>query len=125
MRHNTVEGDLYALAISSSKINLSLLSEQVKGASSGDLITSRTFHIPGAGGFMLHERTSEVIKYFVENEEMDCFSDEIELIERVKYYLDNPVKRAEIAHRGHERACREHKLDHRALKLLEIIRERL
>lgn len=125
LRHNTVEGDLYALAISSSKINLSLLSEQVKGASSGDLITSRTFHIPGAGGFMLHERTSEVIKYFVENEEMDCFSDEIELIERVKYYLDNPVKRAEIAHCGHERACREHKLDHRALKLLEIIRERL
>ena len=59
-----IVGDLYALAIKASKINLGILSESVGGSSSGDLITSRTFHIPASGGFMLHERTVESVLYY-------------------------------------------------------------
>ena len=125
LKYRTVEGDLYALAINSSKINLSLLSEQVTGASSGDLITSRTFHIPGAGGFMLHERTPEVKKYFIEGKEMDCFGDENELVKQIDYYLNDSPKRELIAEQGHNRAFKEHKLDHRAAELLSVINERI
>lgn len=125
LKYTTVVGDLYSLAINSSKINLSLLLERVRGASSGDLITSRTFHIPGAGGFMLHERTSEVKRYFTEGEEMDCFQDEEELVEQIQKYLAHSDKREIIAKKGHERALKEHSLDHRAKEILKIISERI
>ena len=69
----SVVGDLYAMAIQCSSINLGILSEQVSGASSGDKITSRTFHIPGAAGFMLHERNEESVLYYKENEEAAFF----------------------------------------------------
>ena len=46
IQYKSILGDLYTIGILSSKINLGLLHEQVTGASSGDLITSRTFHIP-------------------------------------------------------------------------------
>ena len=74
-----VLGDLYALSIQCSAINIGLLSEQVSGASSGDLITSRTFHIPGASGFLLHEQNEESIQYFKDGEEAAFFNSESDL----------------------------------------------
>src|SRR6478609_8824538 len=90
----SILGDLYALGILSSKINLGLLHEQVTGASSGDQITSRTFHIPGAGGFMLHERTSELAEYFEEGKEIECFGDADEMIHKVRHYLTKSEERS-------------------------------
>ncbi|HSR37738.1 MAG TPA: glycosyltransferase [Phnomibacter sp.] len=107
-------GDLFAVAIQASKINLGILSERVQGASSGDLITSRTFHIPGAGGFLLHERNEESVLYFDENEEAGFFENEHELVDRVSYFLNNEEDRLRIAQNGHQRALRDHSLDRRA-----------
>jgi spore maturation protein CgeB len=107
-------GDLFAVAIQASKINLGILSEKVQGASSGDLITSRTFHIPGAGGFLLHERNEESVLYFDENEEAGFFENENELVERVSYFISNEEERLRIAHKGHLRALQDHSLDRRA-----------
>ena len=109
-----VVGDLYALAIQCSKINLGILSEQVSGASSGDLITSRTFHIPGASGFMLHERNEESVLYYVENEEAGFFDGPEELVAKVKYFLSNDAEREKIRVAGHIRAMADHSLDARA-----------
>jgi len=120
----SVSGDLYALAINASVINIALLSEQVVGASSGDQITSRTFHIPGAGGFMLHQRSDEVQHYFTEDEEMVCFGSEEELKDKVSYYLRHEQQREQIRQRGHQRAMKSHSLDQRAIQLLEIIRKK-
>lgn len=110
----SVLGDLYAIAIQSSKINLGILSEVVSGSSSGDLITSRTFHIPGASGFMLHERNEESVQYFEEGKEAGFFAGPEELVSQVKYYLANDALRREIQEAGFERAVREHSLDARA-----------
>lgn len=109
-----VVGDLYALAIQCSTINLGILSEQVSGASSGDLITSRTFHIPGASGFMLHERNEESLLYYTENEEAAFFDGPQELAEKVKCFLKNDAGRERIRIAGHRRAIAEHSLDARA-----------
>ena len=114
-------GDLYALGILSSKINLGLLHERVEGASSGDKITSRTFHIPGTGGFMIHERTEEIVQYFEEDKEIVLFSEVSELIEKIKYYLNHDSARKSIAESGHQRALKEHSLDHRARLLISKI----
>jgi len=116
-----ITGDLYALGILSSKINLGLLHERVEGASSGDKITSRTFHIPGTGGFMLHERTNEIVQYFEEGKEVILFSDHQELIDKINYYLQQESERKAIAQQGHQRALKEHSLDHRAALLVSKV----
>ncbi len=74
-----------------------------KGASSGDLITARTFHIPACGGFMLHERTAEVRAFFKEGTDCGMFEGAEEMVEKVGYYLDHPGEREAIAEAGHLR----------------------
>jgi spore maturation protein CgeB len=118
----SIVGDLYAMAIQCSAINLGILSEKVSGASSGDLITSRTFHIPGAGGFMLHERNEESVLYFREDEEAAFFNDPEEMAIKVQHYLDNETEREKIRQAGHKRAVAEHSLDARATVIMEQIK---
>ncbi len=119
--YTAVLGDLYSIAIQCSKINLGILSEQIVGASSGDLITSRTFHIPGASGFMLHERNEESVLYFDENKEAGFFAGPDEMASQVKYYLSNDQLRASIQEAGYIRAQKEHSLDERAKTVIAEI----
>lgn len=117
-----VVGDLYALAIQCSSINLGILSEQVVGASSGDLITSRTFHIPAASGFMLHERNEESVLYFREGEEAGFFDGAEELIAQTQHYLSAPDERNRIRTAGYQRAIKDHSLDVRAKQILGLLK---
>jgi spore maturation protein CgeB len=114
IKHNAITGDLYALAIISSKINLGLLSEIVNGASSGDLITSRTFHIPASGGFLMHESNVESLNYYQKDIEAAFFENIEDLIEKVQYYLINNNEREAIRIAGYKRAIKDHSLDNRA-----------
>ena len=113
-----LEGDLYALGINCVKIVLGLLLEAV-GEFPGDKITSRTFNIPGSGGFMLHERTNEVLSFFEEWKEIACFGDEDELIDKINYYLLHDEEREKIQQAGHARALREHTWVKRAEEIIE------
>ena len=100
-------GPSYALAVGAAKINLALVHEKVAGASSGDLITSRTFHIPACGGFMLHQRTPDLAEVFIEDEECAAFADANEAIEKIGMYLEDEAGRLKMAERGRARVdCR-------------------
>ncbi|CCJ07828.1 Uncharacterized protein BN69_2377 [Methylocystis sp. SC2] len=101
-----VTGLEYAKCVRASRINLGLLSEQVQGASSGDLITHRTFAMPACGGFMLHERTAEITQYFEEGIDCALFSDNEDLVAKARYYLDHESERAFVAEAGRARALR-------------------
>jgi hypothetical protein len=103
----------YVKAIRASKINLAILSEARTGASSGDQITSRTFHIPASGGFMLHERTDELLQVFKEGEHMGCFADSAEIAEKVAFFLDHAEERKRIRKNGHLETCSNHTWDQR------------
>ncbi len=118
IQHTAVLGDLYAIALQCSKINLGILSEQRVGSSSGDLITSRTFHIPGASGFMLHERNEESVLYFEENKEAGFFEGAEEMAGQVKFFLENESLREQIRKAGHERAKKQYSLDERAKEVI-------
>ncbi len=95
-----INGIGYATAIGCSRINLGLLSEQVPGASSGDHITSRTFHIPASGGLMLHERTSDLLTFFEEDKHCACFEGGDELADKIAWLLRSPEVAARIAADG-------------------------
>ena len=119
VRGGPVYGDFYALAIAESRINLGLLSEVRPGANSGDRITSRTFHIPASGGFLLHERTAELAAYFEEGREAACFGCADELVEKVVHYLENEQERRRIAGAGHRRCVRENRWSQRACVIVD------
>lgn len=119
-----VLGDLYAVVIQCSKINLGILSEQRVGSSSGDLITSRTFHIPGASGLMLHERNEESLACYEEDKECSFFDGPDEMVAKVRELLADDDKRERIRWAGHKRAMADHSLDTRAATVIDYM-ERL
>lgn len=122
----TVEGDEYIKALLGASISLGLLSEQRTGASSGDLITSRTFNIPACGAFMLHERNNEAVRYFAEDQEAAFFETPDELVRQVSFYLANPDKRKNVAAAGQARALKSgYSLDSRMATVVRYLDERL
>jgi spore maturation protein CgeB len=119
IRGATVEGEEYVRAIRSSTVNLALLSERRPGASGGDRITSRTFHIPAAGGFMLHERTAELLELFDEGRTVACFDSPEELAVAARRWIDDEAQRRRIADAGSAIVRGAHSWDHRIAQLLE------
>jgi spore maturation protein CgeB len=120
-----IMGSVYPVAIQGSTVNLAILSEARIGSSAGDQITSRTFHIPASGGFMLHERTEELLTHMTEGEEVACFSVAKELADKVRYYLAHGEERERIRIGGYQRCLAEHSIDHRAGEVLAHCYEQL
>jgi spore maturation protein CgeB len=114
-----ITGIGYASAITCSKVNLGLLSEGPPGATSSDLITSRTFHIPACGGLLLHERTAELLQIFKEDDSCMCFEGVKELASKIDLLLSDDRLRARIARRGQEVVSAAHSWDHRARTILD------
>ena len=113
-----IPGEEYVRAIRASTINLGLLSERRAGASGDDRITSRTFHIPACGGFMLHERTDELLTHFVEDRSVACYDGVDQLVQRVDQYLADPDRRASISEAGLAVVRARHSWDHRIAEIL-------
>jgi len=114
-----LNGTAYARALQAARINLAVMSGQVAGASQGDETTTRTFEIPACGGFMLHERSGELLELFDEDREVACFTGVGELIEKMCFYLAHPDARARIAERGHARCVPAYSYDVRMRALLD------
>jgi spore maturation protein CgeB len=114
-----IMGILYPVAVQHTLINIAILSEARTGSSSGDLTTARTFNIPSAGGFMLHERTDELSQFFEEGKEIACFGSASELADKVHYYLHHPEERERIRLAGYRRSTKENSIDVRAQRILD------
>jgi spore maturation protein CgeB len=87
--------------VQSSKINLNILRLQNKGSHN-----MRTFEIPASGGFVLHERSGEVLDFFEEGKEIECFGSVEELKDKVNFYLNKDHLRTKIAKAGYEKCMR-------------------
>jgi spore maturation protein CgeB len=96
-----VSGDDYARALSSAKICLGFLNQEVQ-----DCFTTRSFEIPACGGFMLAERTEFLRGLFEEDREAAYFGSDDELCSKVRFYLGRDGLRRRIARAGLERARR-------------------
>jgi spore maturation protein CgeB len=108
-----IYGQAYAKALRAAKINLALLIEGTRGASNGDLTTTRSFEIPACGGFMLHKRNPDILELYEEGREIECFENASEALEKIDHYLDHPELREQIAANGHLRATPAYSYDER------------
>ena len=115
---HTVTGVEYAIAINCSRINFGLLSERRPGASDGDKITSRTFHIPAAGGCLLHQRTAELQEVLQEGLDCEAFEGVDELADKIVGLLADDARRRAIAESGLLRVRSAHSWDHRIRQLV-------
>lgn len=123
-RGSPVFGLEYAKAIQLSKINLGLLYEGNADGASPDKLTARSFEIPGAGGFMLHERTDEAEEHFEDGTECVLFSDHDEMIDKIHYYLAHDNERRAIAAAGRQRCLDSgYSTDDRARSVIGKFRE--
>jgi len=101
VRNQFLFGADYAKVICATKINLNFLRKINR-----DEITSRSIEIPACGGFMLAERTSRHLSAFREGYEAEYFSDNLELLRKVRLYLADSERRGRIAAAGRLRALR-------------------
>lgn len=125
VNHDRLEKNLYLIherelskAIYNSKINLAFLRK-----SNYDLITARSFEIPGAGGFMLHERTNEIEEFFTEGVNADFFSSPEECIDKINFYLNNDHLREKIALKGYKLVSQFHTYPLRAAAIINAFDE--
>ncbi len=118
-------GSRFAKAIAAAKVNLAIHKGPLRPGGWEDLVSTRSFEIPACGGFMLHVDNDEIREYYEPAEEIDVFSDEEGLVERIVHYLGNDALRREVAAKGHERAVPAYSFDGRMEVVAGFLERRL
>lgn len=88
-----------------------------------ETINMRLFETTGCGVFLLTENFQNLSSFFEIGKEIETYSDEIELIEKIRYYLAHPKEREEIAKRGQERCLRDYSMENQIKALDKIIND--
>ncbi len=79
----------------------------------------RLFEATGAGSCLVTDHKKNLGEWFDTEAEVVTFRTPEECVEKVRWLLDHPTERAEIARRGHQRTLR----DHTYAKRAEIVHE--
>lgn len=108
-------GDAFVTHLRESAINLNF----GDGATEQGL-NRRHFEITAAGGFMLCHDQPDVGEHFDVGVECAVFRDEVDLLDKVRYYLEHHKERAAIALAGQKRTLSQHLHSHRVRALMEM-----
>ena len=88
----------YIDLVSKSKISICFLRKKNR-----DLHTTRSIEIPAIGTLMIAEKTSEHCRLLEEDDQAVFFSNNIELLSKIKFFLKNEKEREKIAENGKKR----------------------
>lgn len=86
-----------------------------------EMVKARHFEINSCGGFQLSFYAEGLEQHYRIGEEIAIYQSADEMIEKVKYYLDNEKEREEIAMNGYERTLKDHTLQQRFTNLFNDI----
>lgn len=84
-------------------------------------LTSRTYEVLAARGFLLAPCTPAIKETFTPGKHLACSSSPTETIELIDYYLKNKSAREKIALAGQREVCMNHTYKHRALEILKVV----
>ncbi len=119
-----VTGELMAELIQRSRVNVAI--QLGPGPYEWrDNVSTRTFEIPAAKGFMLHEDNAEIRTLFEPGTEIDVFDTPEALHAKVEHYLARPDRRAEMIERAYRRAVPAYSYYERARELMAIVTREL
>ena len=98
-----------------SKINLNITSKSIH-----DGLPLRIFDVLGCGGFLLTNYQTELAQWFTPGRDLECYTGEDDLLEKVDYYLTHEKDRTEIAHNGYETVKKYHNYPERLLQMISL-----
>jgi hypothetical protein len=81
----------------------------------------RDFEVPMSGGFYLVQKAPDHDLYYRLGQEIECWSTQEELTDKIDYYLKRPVLAERIRLAGEKRALTSHTWRHRFDRLFELI----
>lgn len=81
----------------------------------------RVFEAMACGAFVVSDSQRDVLALFRNGEDLVCFGSAVDLEEKVRYYLEHPEHRIDIARRGKEAVLKGHTYVHRIKELLSIV----
>jgi spore maturation protein CgeB len=114
-------GDSYARILQRARINLAIHSGPHGPTNWKDRVSTRTFEIPACRGFMLHVDNDEVRGLFEPAAEIDVFSSDEELRQKIVHYLAHPEQRAHMIERAFKRCVPAYSYDERAGAIAEAL----
>ena len=120
-----IVGDAYARLVERSRINIAIHHGPAGPEGWADSVSTRSFEIPAARGFMLHVDNAEIRTFFEAGKEFVPFSDAAETIKVIDHYLTNPAERLAIAQAGYERCVPAYGLGKRGADIMQHIERRL
>jgi len=85
-------------------------------------LKGRDFEVPLTGTAYLTTYYEELARYFLPDREMLFYSNEEDLLRKVRYYLDNPEKAKEVGLDGRKKGLAEHTWEKRWQEILEVCR---
>lgn len=92
---------------------------QAKSRKTGG-VNLRCFEVTGAQQFLLSDHRKDLPSIFDIEKELIIFKDKYDLVNKVKYYLNNEKRRQKIALAGYRRLKRDHTYDKRLTELMKI-----
>lgn len=80
----------------------------------------RVFDVLGSKGFLVTNNKEDIGKYFVDGKDLVIYRDTKDLIEIIKYYLNNEKERQKIVLNGYERVKKHHTYEIRLSEMMNI-----
>jgi spore maturation protein CgeB len=68
----------------------------------------RDFEVPMSGGFYMVEHMEELEEFYRIGEEIICYTDQADMVDKIRYYLSHDSERERIRRAGYERCLRDH-----------------
>lgn len=99
-------------------VQLNITSLQMPSA-----VNQRVFDAPTAGGFVLTDLQDDLLELF-EEDEIATYASAEEALDKARYYLKHPERRAALIERGRERIFAQHTYLHRARALMQHMQRR-
>lgn len=91
----------------------------------GEAPNMRLFEATCAGAFLLTEHQRNLDRFFEPGTEIETFRSEAEMLEKIRYYMEDKSKRDNIANRGQARCLNDYSMEKRAAELDGIFRRYL
>lgn len=82
-------------------------------------IKGRVFEVPACGGFLLSQPAEDLGRYLEPGVDCATFETVDDLVEKVRYYLNNEDERRAVAQQGHARTLAEHTYAARFTQIFE------
>jgi spore maturation protein CgeB len=89
----------------------------------GKSINNRTFDVAACGSFQLIQFKEDLPNHFIEDEEIVSFKNNLELRQKIDYYLKSEEERQWIAENARNRVLKDHTFKQRLEKMLELIKD--